>query len=245
MEKALKGGRIDTMKTLNEITGYYGPLLAKGAFELGAIRLSPSDPFTWASGYRMPIYNDNRQFLAMPKYRALIRDAFADMLSSIGMNPDNIAGTATAGIPHATSLADMLYKPLTYVRSSSKDHGLGHQIEGLGKSGSYEGKNVLLIEDLISTGSSSLKAVEAVREADGVCNLCLAIFTYGLKKAEDAFAALDPECVFHTILSYDVMVATAAETGYISESDAEALHEWREDPFGWGEKRGWKREVRE
>ena len=143
------------------------------------------------------------------------------------------------------SLADMLYKPLTYVRSSSKDHGLGHQIEGLGKSGSYEGKNVLLIEDLISTGSSSLKAVEAVREADGVCNLCLAIFTYGLKKAEDAFAALDPECVFHTILSYDVMVATAAETGYISESDAEALHEWREDPFGWGEKRGWKREVRE
>ena len=121
------------MKTLTEITGYYGPLLAKGAFELGAIRLSPSDPFTWASGYRMPIYNDNRQFLAMPKYRALIRDAFADMLSSLGVNPDNIAGTATAGIPHATSLADMLYKPLTYVRSSSKDHGLGHQIEGLGR----------------------------------------------------------------------------------------------------------------
>ena len=131
------------MKTLTEITGYYGPLLAKGAFELGAIRLSPSDPFTWASGYRMPIYNDNRQFLAMPKYRALIRDAFADMLSSLGVNPDNIAGTATAGIPHATSLADMLYKPLTYVRSSSKDHGLGHQIEGLGRNGSYEGKNVL------------------------------------------------------------------------------------------------------
>ena len=91
---------------------------------------------------------------------------------------------------------------------------------------------------------ASLKAVEAVRQADGVCNLCLAIFTYGFKTAEDAFAALDPACVFHTILSYDVMVATAAETGYISASDAEALHEWREDPFGWGEKRGWKREVR-
>lgn len=230
------------MKTLTEITGYYGPLLAKGAFELGAIRLSPSDPFTWASGYRMPIYNDNRQFLAMPKYRALIRDAFADMLSSLGVNPDNIAGTATAGIPHATSLADMLYKPLTYVRSSSKDHGLGHQIEGLGRNGSYEGKNVLLIEDLISTGSSSLKAVEAVRNAGGVCNLCLAIFTYGFKAAEDAFAA--QSCEFHTILSYDVMVRTAEKTGYISGEAAAALHEWREDPFGWGEKRGFPREVK-
>ena len=232
------------MKKLEEITEYYGPILAKGAFELGAIRLSTDNPFTWVSGYRMPIYNDNRQFLAKPKYRALIRDAFADILDSMDIQIDNIAGTATAGIPHATSLADMIYKPLSYVRSSSKDHGLGHQIEGLGQSGSYEGKNVLLIEDLISTGSSSLKAVEAVRQADGVCNLCLAIFTYGFKTAEDAFAALDPACVFHTILSYDVMVATAAETGYISASDAEALHEWREDPFGWGEKRGWKREVR-
>ncbi len=232
------------MKTLNEITGYYGSLLAKGALELGAIRLSPADPFTWASGYRMPIYNDNRQFLAVPKYRALIRDAFADMLSSLEFNPDNIAGTATAGIPHATSLADMLYKPLSYVRSSSKDHGLGQQIEGLGRNGSYEGKKVLLIEDLISTGSSSLKAVEAVRAADGDCTLCLAIFTYGLSAAEEGFAALTPECSFHTILSYDVMVKTAEEIGYISSSDADALHEWRIDPFGWGEKRGFPREAK-
>ena len=232
------------MKTLNDIQNYYGSQLAKAALELGAIRLNVSEPFRWASGYRMPIYNDNRQFLSSSAYRALICDAFSDMVESLSLKVDNIAGTATAGIPHATSLADMLYKPLTYVRSSSKDHGLGHQIEGLGRNGSYEGKNVLLIEDLISTGSSSLKAVEAVRQADGVCNLCLAIFTYGFKTAEDAFAALDPACVFHTILSYDVMVATAAETGYISASDAEALHEWREDPFGWGEKRGWKREVR-
>ena len=119
------------MKRMDEITEYYGPILAKGAFELGAIKLSPSAPFTWASGYRMPIYNDNRMFLSSPKYRALIRDAFADMLSATGEKCDNIAGTATAGIPHATSLADMLYKPLSYVRSSSKDHGLGHQIEGI------------------------------------------------------------------------------------------------------------------
>lgn len=232
------------MKKLEEITEYYGPILAKGAFELGAIRLSPGNPFTWVSGYRMPIYNDNRQFLAEPKYRALIRDAFADIIDSLGVQVDNVAGTATAGIPHATSLADMLYKPLSYVRSSSKDHGLGHQIEGLGQSGSYEGKNVLLIEDLISTGSSSLKAVEAVRAAGGRCDLCLAIFTYGFKTAEDAFAALNPPCVFHTILSYDVMVRTAEETGYISSDSAAALHEWRTDPFGWGEKRGFPREVK-
>lgn len=231
------------MKRLEEITEYYGPLLAKGAFELGAIKLSPAQPFTWASGYRMPIYNDNRMFLAKPKYRALIRDAFADMIEAISIKPDNIAGTATAGIPHATSLADMIYKPLSYVRSSSKDHGLGHQIEGIGKDG-YNGQNVLLIEDLISTGSSSLKAVEAIRNAGGVCNVCLAIFTYGFKSAEDAFSALDPECVFHTILSYDTMIRTACETGCISSDDAEILHQWREDPFGWGEKRGFPREVR-
>ena len=231
------------MKRMDEITEYYGPILAKGAFELGAIKLSPSAPFTWASGYRMPIYNDNRMFLSSPKYRALIRDAFADMLSATGEKCDNIAGTATAGIPHATSLADMLYKPLSYVRSSSKDHGLGHQIEGIGKDG-YSGQKVVLIEDLISTGSSSLKAVEAIRNAGGDCTLCLAIFTYGLQAAVDAFAALNPECVFHTILSYDTMIHTACETGYISSSDADVLHEWREDPFGWGEKRGWPREVK-
>ena len=231
------------MKRLEEITEYYGPLLAKGTFELGAIKLSPSAPFTWASGYRMPIYNDNRMFLSQPKYRALIRDAFADMLSAIGGGFDNIAGTATAGIPHATSLADMLYKPLSYVRSSSKDHGLGHQIEGIGKDG-YNGQNVLLIEDLISTGSSSLKAVEAIRNAGGNCTLCLAIFTYGLRTAEEAFAALEPPCVFHTILDYGTMIQTACETGYISSDEAEVLHEWREDPFGWGEKRGFSREVK-
>ncbi len=232
------------MKKLEEITEYYGPILARGAFELGAIKLSPAAPFTWASGYRMPIYNDNRMFLASPKYRALIRDAFADMLGAIGEKYDNIAGTATAGIPHATSLADMLYKPLSYVRSSSKDHGLGHQIEGISKEG-YNGQKVVLIEDLISTGSSSLKAVEAIRKANGDCTLCLAIFTYGLKVSEEAFSALDPECACHTILSYDTMIHAACETGYITSDEADVLQDWRKDPFGWGEKRGFPREVKE
>ena len=114
---------------------------------------------------------------------------------------------------------------------------------GIGKDG-YGKQKVVLIEDLISTGSSSLKAVEAIRKADGDCSLCLAIFTYGLKAASDAFAALDPECIFYTILSYDTMIHTAHETGYISSDEADILREWREDPFGWGEKRGWPREVK-
>lgn len=226
------------MKDLTRITNHYGPLLAKEALKLGAIRLRPDDPFTWASGYRMPIYNDNRQLLALPKARALVAEAFSEMLGALGFDPDNIAGTATAGIPHATTLADRMQKPLSYVRSSGKEHGLHQMIEGLGPSGSYEGANVLLIEDLISTGGSSIKAVEAIVTAKGVCPYTLAIFTYGLQASIEAFESLDPACAFHTILEYDSMVKTALEIGYVDQSGAALLTEWREDPFGWGEKHG-------
>ena len=226
------------MKDLSNITNHYGPLLAKEALQLGAIRLRPEDPFSWASGYRMPIYNDNRQLLALPKARALVAEAFSEMMLSLDFDPDNIAGTATAGIPHATTLADRLAKPLSYVRSSGKDHGLHQQIEGLGPSGSYEGANVLLIEDLISTGGSSIKAVEAIVSAGGVCPYTLAIFTYGLQASLDAFTNLVPACTAYTILAYDSMVATALKIGYVDESGAALLNEWRNDPFGWGEKHG-------
>jgi len=226
------------MKDLSRITDHYGLLLAKEALQLGAIRLRPEDPFFWASGYRMPIYNDNRQLLALPKARALVAEAFSEMLKALDFDPDNIAGTATAGIPHATTLADRLGKPLSYVRSSGKDHGLHQQIEGLGPSGSYEGAKVLLIEDLISTGGSSIKAVEAIVSAGGVCPYTLAIFTYGLQASIDAFTSLEPACASHTILEYDRMVATALEIGYVDEGGAELLSEWRGDPFGWGEKHG-------
>ena len=228
------------MKDLNNITNHYGPLLAKEALQLGAIRLRPEDPFSWASGYRMPIYNDNRQLLALPKARALVAEAFSEMMLSLDFDPDNIAGTATAGIPHATTLADRLAKPLSYVRSSGKDHGLHQQIEGLGPSGSYEGANVLLIEDLISTGGSSIKAVEAIVSAGGVCPYTLAIFTYGLQASLDAFTNLVPACTAYTILAYDSMVATALKIGYVDESGAALLNEWRNDPFGWGEKNGYQ-----
>lgn len=226
------------MKSITEITNHYGPLLAGMALELQAIKLQVQQPFTWASGYRMPIYNDNRRLLASPKARTLVCDAFAEMLQSLQFDADNIAGTATAGIPHATTLADRLAKPLSYVRSSGKDHGLGQQIEGLGQSGSYGGAKVLLIEDLISTGGSSIKAVEAIVNAQGFCPYTLAIFTYGFDAAVDAFAKLDPRCTFHTILDYDVMVHSALESGYVNEEEAILLSQWRENPFAWGEKHG-------
>ena len=232
------------MKTLEEITSYYGTQLAKAALDLGAIRLSPKDPFTWASGYRMPIYNDNRQFLAVASYRALICDAFRDITEALEFDPDNIAGTATAGIPHATTLADRMQKPLSYVRSSSKDHGLGHQIEGLGRDGSYKGAKVLLIEDLISTGKSSLQAVEAIQKADGIVPYCLSIFTYGLDAACEAFARVTPTCTPISILSYPLMVETAEKSGYINKHEAETLHEWRRDPFAWGANHGFEKVER-
>jgi len=232
------------MSTLQHITNHYGPLLAEKALSRGAIRLSPQAPFTWASGYRMPIYNDNRQLLADPEARSLIAEAFAAMAKELGFDADNIAGTATAGIPHATTLADRLSKPLSYVRSSGKDHGLGHQIEGLGPSGSYENAKVLLIEDLISTGGSSIKAVQAIVEAGGVCPYTLAIFTYGFQAAADAFASLQPACSFHTILDYDLMVQTALAKGYVDQKGSQLLSEWRTDPFGWGEKHGFAPEKR-
>ena len=127
----------------------YSKSIALKALEMGAIRLSPNKPFCWASGYYMPIYNDNRTLLASPEVREMIALSFEEILSSLLFDPDNIAGTSTAGIPHATTLADKMKKSLSYVRSSNKDHGLKNQIEGLGKQKSYEGKKVLLIEDLI------------------------------------------------------------------------------------------------
>ena len=231
------------MKTIAQIKDYYGPKLAQAALELGAIKLRPNDPFTWASGYRMPIYNDNRQFLAVAEYRAWICDAFSEMMQALDLGDvDNIAGTSTSGIPHATTLADRLKKPMSYVRASSKDHGMGNQIEGLGGDGTYQGKKVLLIEDLISTGSSSIKALEAIRRANGNCSVCFAIFTYGLSKASEAFAALDPKCEVYTILDYDTMIETAVKIGYVDDASAESLRAWRVSPFTWGQERGFLKE---
>ncbi|MGD1823325.1 MAG: orotate phosphoribosyltransferase [Pleomorphochaeta sp.] len=229
------------MNKIEEIKSEYANKLVDIALELGAIKLQVKDPFTWASGYRMPIYNDNRRLLQSPEARLLIASAFEKMAKALDFDPDNIAGTATAGIPHATTLADKMGKSLSYVRSSSKDHGLNQKIEGLGNSKSYEGKKVLLIEDLISTGGSSINAVKAIVETNGVCPYTLAIFTYGLDASLKAFDSLDPKCEAFTILDYDTMIKRAVEIKYINEEEAKDLREWREDPFSWGINRGFKK----
>ncbi len=232
------------MNSVDKVKENFANQLADIALELGAIKLQVKEPFTWASGYRMPIYNDNRRLLASPKARKLIADAFEKICEALAFDPENIAGTATAGIPHATTLADRLNKSLSYVRSSSKDHGMNQKIEGLGNSHSYENQKVLLIEDLISTGGSSIKAVKAIVESNGICPYTLAIFTYGLDASKEAFESLEPKCEAITILDYDTMIKRALEIKYINEEEANELREWRKDPFAWGINRGFEKVER-
>ena len=216
----------------------YGEKLAEISLNMGAIKLNPGDPFQWASGYRMPIYNDNRMLLSSSQARRTVADGFISIIQEERIVLEMIAGTSTAGIPHSTTLADLLDKPLTYVRTKAKDHGLGNQIEGLGQNQNYNNRKVLLIEDLISTGGSSIKAVQAIREAEGDLSWCLAIFSYGLEKSRQQFSNLDPECSTRTILDYDTLIKVARKIGAIDPKEERLLLAWRDDPFGWGAKHG-------
>ena len=223
-------------KRLREIQNNLGRNLAQSALKFETIKLSVNEPFTWASGYKMPIYNDNRKFLAVPSLRKEIAEAFAELLRVLEFFPNVIAGTATAGIPHATTLSDILGLPLCYVRSSQKDHGLCNQIEGLSAS-SFSEKTVLVVEDLISTGSSSINACKAITDVGGKVPYCFAIFSYGMQKATDAFASLSPSCIPISIMTYDIMLDEALKTKYINEEDLVALKDWKASPFTWWEDR--------
>jgi orotate phosphoribosyltransferase len=230
----------------------YGTEIAKKALEIKAIKLRPEDPFTWASGFRMPIYNDNRMFLFYPQCREVITSGFETLLGEEaiqwGIKGPVIAGTSTAGIPHATALANNLNLPLIYVRDKPKDHGLRNQIEGIDAESDLQSRKVVLIEDLISTGGSSAKAVQGIRDANGECNYCFSIFNYGLDKAQEMFLGKEPydkegnklqtPCKVRSLLTYDTLLEVAKEVGYIDGPKAKMLAEWREDPFGWGEKHG-------
>ncbi len=220
----------------------YGKEIAKAGLDINAIKLRPDDPFTWASGFRMPIYNDNRMFLFFPEHRKLIAEGFTDLVKDIPY--EVIAGTSTSGIPPATTLADSLGKPMVYVRDKPKDHGLKNQIEGIDAESDLQGRKVILIEDLISTGGSSARAVQGIRDASGDCNYCISIFNYGLDKAVQAFDTLNPRCEVRSLLTYETLLETAKETGYINDQQAEMLAEWRADPFGWGEKHGFPKVER-
>ena len=202
--------------------------IAEYLLQIKAIKLQPSNPFTWASGWKSPIYCDNRKTLSFPEVRTYIRDSFVSLINSLYPEAEVIAGVATGAISHGALVADKLGLPFIYVRSGAKDHGLGNQIEGFYK----EGQKVVVIEDLISTGKSSLNAVRALREAGCEVLGMAAIFTYEFNKASDSFAA--EKCTLHTLCNYSVLIETAASTGYITEKDIETLKEWRIDPSVWG-----------
>jgi orotate phosphoribosyltransferase len=201
---------------------------AEYLLQIKAIKLQPSNPFTWASGWKSPIYCDNRKTLSFPEVRSFIRDSFADMVKEIYPQAEVIAGVATGAIAHGALAADKLGLPFIYVRSEAKEHGLGNQIEGYFE----KGQKVVVIEDLISTGGSSLNAVKALREAGCDVLGMAAIFTYGFKKAADSFAAAG--CRLDTLSNYSVLVDTAMKTGYIGDNEVDTLKKWRIDPANWG-----------
>ena len=206
--------------------------IARVALEIGAIQFNAQQPFIWASGYKMPIYNDNRLLLGNAGHRALITQGFQDLLKKCAAKIEVIAGTATAGIPHATTLADHLQLPLIYVRSATKTHGMGNQVEGL----LYKNQQVIVIEDLISTGGSVANAVTAIREAGGIVNHCFSIFSYGLAEATDKFKSIS--CEIHSILDFSELLEVALSTQNLSTNDIETLRSWQKAPFKWAENNG-------
>ncbi len=200
--------------------------VATKLLQINAVKLSPQNPFTWASGIKSPIYCDNRLILSFPEVRDFVISAFVEKAQKLDF--DIVAGVATAGIPHGALLADRLKKPFIYVREKAKSHGRQNQIEGI----LTEGAKVLVVEDLISTGGSSLKAVEAVREAGGNVISVLAIFTYGFDKAKTVF--YDAKCPFDTLTDYDTLLTQAIENQYIKSDQIETLKAWRHSPETWG-----------
>ncbi|WP_279263095.1 orotate phosphoribosyltransferase [Enterococcus durans] len=201
--------------------------IAKDLLEIEAVFLSPSEPFTWASGIKSPIYCDNRITMSYPKVRKEIAQGLADKIKEAYPDVEVIAGTATAGIPHAAWVAEILDLPMVYIRSKAKDHGKGNQIEGR----IFEGQKMVVIEDLISTGGSVLEAAEASkREGANVLGVA-AIFTYELPKGKANFA--NAEMPLLTLTNYSVLIEAALEEKYIDETELNLLKEWKQDPENW------------
>ena len=202
--------------------------VAASLLEIGAIRLSPSKPFKWASGWLSPIYCDNRLSLSFPASRTLIKNALVDLIKEKFTGVEAIAGVATAGVPQGALIADALELPFIYVRPKPKDHGMENLIEGK----VTKGQKVVVIEDLISTGGSSLKAVEALRDSGFEVLGMAAIFTYGFDLASKNFE--NSKVALYTLSNYHALVKLAAEKGYIKEEEMKSLSDWRTAPEKWG-----------
>lgn len=203
-------------------------LIAAKLLEIEAVALRPQEPFTWTSGLKSPIYCDNRLTMAYPEVRDLIAEGFAAVIRSNYPDADVIAGTATAGIPHAAWVAQKLNLPMAYIRDKAKGHGKQNQIEGR----IAPGQRVVVIEDLISTGGSSLKAAQAVREAGAEVSAVLAIFSYQFEQASKAFA--DASLPLTTLSNYSELIEAAVKLGKVAQDEVAALQGWREDPQSYG-----------
>jgi orotate phosphoribosyltransferase len=202
-------------------------LFAQKLMDIEAIKLQPNEPFTWASGWKSPIYTDNRKTLAYPELRSFVKNELVHLVHTEFPEATAVAGVATGAIAQGALVADQLQLPYCYVRPKPKDPGMGNQIEGT----IPEGAKVVVIEDLISTGGSSLKAVDALRQAGFEVVGMVASYTYGFPVAEEAFKEADVKLV--TLSDYEHTTAIAAKTGYIKPEDLEVLAEWRKSPNTW------------
>jgi orotate phosphoribosyltransferase len=201
--------------------------VAEFLLQIKAIKLSPKKPFTWASGWKSPIYCDNRKTLSYPAVRTFIRQQFVHIINSEFGRPDMIAGVATGGIAHGALVAHDMGLPFLYVRSDSKEHGLKNQVEG----DLTVGRSVVVVEDLVSTGGSSLKAVQALRDAGLEVKGMVSIFTYGFDTATKSFA--EAKVNLQALTNYSVLLDQALRSDYITEKDLGPLNEWRKDPANW------------
>ncbi|MBE0640203.1 MAG: orotate phosphoribosyltransferase [Bacteroidales bacterium] len=201
--------------------------MAELLLKVKAVKINVKEPFTWASGLKSPIYCDNRITLSYPAIRTFIRQQLSNIVKDEFGNVDVIAGVATGGIPHGVLVAQDLGLPFAYVRTSKKEHGLTNQIEGVIESG----QSVVMIEDLISTGGSSLDAVKAVKQKGAVVKGLLAIFSYGFYVADEKFQEADSKMI--TLTDYDFLINNALENNYIRESEIDTLKKWREAPEKW------------
>ncbi|MFN6380206.1 MAG: orotate phosphoribosyltransferase [Flavobacteriales bacterium] len=195
--------------------------------QIAAVKLSPENPFTWASGIKSPIYCDNRKTLSYPMIRNEIKKAFCEIIRESYSDVEVIAGVATGGIAIGALVAEELNLPFIYVRSEAKKHGLGNQVEGV----LHANQKVVVIEDLVSTGKSSLTAVDALREAGARIEGMVAIFTYGFEKATTAFN--DANCQLVTLSDYDHLIQQAVQSGYVNNDQLATLREWKLNPEAW------------
>ena len=201
---------------------------AKMLMDIEAIKLQPKEPFIWASGWKSPIYTDNRKTLSFPRVRSFVMLELCHAIQEQFPEAEAVAGVATGAIAQGALVADELGMPYCYVRPKPKDHGMGNQVEGQ----LPEDAKVVVVEDLISTGGSSLKAVDALRKAGFEVVGMVASFTYGFPVAEKAFAEAGVKLI--TLSNYDAVIEEAAKSGYIKEEEKQVLAEWRKDPSVWG-----------